>query len=69
MPRDLGHIIDEARRSALEPEQPLLRMVAQRRASRRVLTHAARCYSRAAELVGEAIAGLPEPPAKSGNEE
>lgn len=60
-PRDLGEVVDEARKLALAAEQPLLRMVIHRKASRRVLDLAATNYARAAELCREAAQRLPVP--------
>lgn len=59
MSRDLGQVVDEARKLALAPEQSLQRMVHQRKASRRVLEAAATNYARAAELCREAAERLP----------
>lgn len=56
----LADKIETARQLALDPEQPLLRMLAQRKASRRVLEAAARSYRRAADLMEEALASIPE---------
>jgi hypothetical protein len=57
-PSDLGAIVDQARKLALSAEQPLLRMVIQRRASIAALDLAATNYARAAELCREASARL-----------
>lgn len=48
---DLAATVEAARRAALAPEQALLRMVAQRRASPAVLRAAAESYEKAAAMV------------------
>lgn len=61
---DLAATVEGARRAALAPEQALLRMVAQRRASPAVLRAAAESYEKAAAMVrmaAEEIEKLKQP--------
>lgn len=55
----IGDDIEAARRAALAPEQALLRMLAQRKASRRVVEKAAKAYRSAADLMEAVLEQLP----------
>ena len=61
----LAESVAEARRLALAPEQSLLRMISQRRASRRALADAVASYRAAADVLDTALAALSSPPKES----